>query len=103
MKKYEELSLGQDGTTPLPVETFPTESEARQEMTKSPILTRSARVRKLPLLCYDITVLLFLFWLFLCRNVSYLHMHIPLYSINYNVWLEGHVKENKLSQLEMKV
>ena len=35
VKKYEELSLGQDTITPLPVETAPTEPEAVQGMAKS--------------------------------------------------------------------
>lgn len=47
VKKYEELSWGQDTITPLPVETAPTEPEAVQGMAKSPILSRPARVRKL--------------------------------------------------------
>ena len=47
VKKYERLPLEQENT-PLPVDIAPTESEAQQGTTESPVLLRPTRVRKLP-------------------------------------------------------
>ena len=48
VKKYERLPLEQEENTPLPVDIAPTESEAQQGTTESPVLLRPTRVRKLP-------------------------------------------------------
>ena len=47
VEKYEGLPLEQE-KTPLPVDNAPTEPEAQQGATESPVLLRQTRVRKLP-------------------------------------------------------
>ena len=48
VKKYEGLPLEQEENILLPVDIAPTEPEAQQGTTESPVLLRPTRVRKLP-------------------------------------------------------